>query len=366
MKKILIPFFFTIFLFSQAGAQKSSLIVLGDVHYDLLEDHDMDWLRQKPGDLRQVTEEYTVYTKENWVDFMSVLKERAEHTLPPVKAVIQLGDLSEGLAGNEDKASQMASNTMEAIEAVQMPVPWILTKGNHDITGPGAVDAFQEHYVPMIRKQTGNPEINNASYSYSYDNVQITCLDPWDKETDMVAFLEHELSESKAKYKFVAIHEPVIPVTERCWHVLRRDPQERDKLLEVIASHKAIVLCGHLHRYSVVRRNTSFGPVVQVMVISVIKERDYQEPAEVITKYGPSLADNLPEWQPETLEARKSMLAEEAKHVTYFKQTDLPGYGVIKIDEIEERIVLEYYAGFGEEPYDTVDLSKLLEQVLEP
>ena len=80
MKKILIPFFFTIFLLSQAGAQKSSLVVLGDMHYDLLEDHDMDWLSQKPGDLRQVTEEYTVYTKEHWTDFMSALRERAETT----------------------------------------------------------------------------------------------------------------------------------------------------------------------------------------------------------------------------------------------------------------------------------------------
>ena len=54
------------------------------------------------------------------------------------------------------------------------------------------------------------------------------------------------------------------------------------------------------------------------------------------------------------------MLAEEAKHVSYFKQTDLPGYAVIKIDDNKERIVLEYYAGFGEKPYDSVDLSALL------
>ncbi|MCK5694159.1 MAG: metallophosphoesterase [Bacteroidales bacterium] len=361
MKRFLLLASLLVLLSNCSEDQSSSFIVLGDLHYDLLDDHDMDWLKQKPGDLRQVTEEYTVYTRENWTDFMSVLKKRAEHTDPPVKAIIQLGDLSEGLAGNDVKAHQMASNTMEAIEAARMPAPWILTKGNHDITGPGAHEAFQEHYVPMIRKQTGNPDIKRASYSYCYNNVQITCLDPWDKETDMISFLEQELSGSDAKYKFVAIHEPVIPVTERCWHTLRRDTEKRDELLKVIASHKAIVLCGHLHRYSLVRRETPYGPVVQLMVISVIKERDYQEPAKVITEYGPSLAENMSGWQPETLEARKAMLAEEAKHVSYFKQTDLPGYAVIKIDETGERILLEYYAGFGEKPYDSVDLSKLLE-----
>ena len=360
MKRVLILFIFTVLLYVQAGAQNSSLIILGDLHYDRLEDHDLDWLRQKPGDLRQVTEEYTVITKENWNDFMVLLKKRADSEIPPVKAIVQLGDLSEGLAGTEEMASQMAFKTMKAIDAAQMPVPWILTKGNHDVTGPGAVEAFQEHYVPMIRKQTKDPGITNASYSYRYDNVQITCIDPWDKETDMLAFLEGELSESQAKYKFVSIHEPVIPVTERCWHTLRGEPEKREKLLEVIASHKAIVLCGHLHRYSVVRRNTTYGPVVQAMIVSVIKERDYLQPTKVIAKYGPSLAEDHPAWQPETLEARKAMLVEEANYVSYYKQSDLPGYAVIHIDDHAESIVMEYYAGFGEEPYDVIDLSELL------
>lgn len=360
MKRTLILFFFSFFLLAQSAGQKSSLLVLGDMHYDLLQDHDMEWLSEKPGDLRQVTEEYTIYTQENWTDFTAVLKTKATSGNPPVSAVIQLGDLSEGLAGSEVKARQMAFNTMKAIEAVGMPVPWIIAKGNHDITGPGAKEAFQEYYVPMFRKQTGNPEINSASYSFRYDGVQITCIDPWDKERDMIAFLENELSVSDAKYKFVVVHEPVIPVTERCWHTMRNDAEQREKLLEVIARHRAIVLCGHLHRYSVVRRNTPYGPIVQVMAISVVKDREYQTPGEVITEYGPSLAANLPDWQPETLDARKAILSEEAKFVSYYKQTDLPGYAIIKIDEENESIKLEYYAAFGEKPYDMIDLTALL------
>ncbi len=336
--------------------------MLGDVHYDLLQDHDMEWLMKKPDDLRQVTKEYTVYTENNWNDFMAIIRKKAASENPQVKAVIQLGDLSEGLAGNENKARQMASNTMKAIDAIQMPVPWIIAKGNHDITGPGAEQAFQEFYIPMFRKQTHNPGIKSANYSYQYDNVQITCIDPYDKKTDMLAFLEHELSESNAKYKFIAIHEPVIPVTERCWHTLRNNNEQREKLLELIAKNNAIVLCGHLHRYSVVRRDTKFGPVVQVMVISVIKDRNYQIPSKIITDYGPSLAENVPDWQPETLNTRKEMLSEEAKYVTFYKQTDLPGYAVISMDEKEDKITLEYYAGFGEKPYDIIDLNELLQR----
>ncbi len=357
--KHLLFFFCSFLLVAPVCAQKSSFLVLGDLHYDRLEDHDMKWLREKPDDLRQVTEEYTVYTKEHWDDFMNLLREKVSSYNPPVKAVVQLGDLSEGLAGSEAKARQMASNAMKAVENVKMPVPWIIAKGNHDITGPGAKAAFQEFYVPVFREQTRNPDIKNASYSYRFNDVLVTCIDPYDRETDMVSSLEKALGESDARYKFVAVHEPLIPVTERCWHLLRRDSLRREKLLSVIARHKAIVLCGHLHRYSVVRRDTPEGPIVQVMVVSVVRDRDYLEPDNLITRYGPALAGEKPGWQPETMEARIAVLAEEAKFVTHYKQTDLPGYAIISVDEKKERILMEYYAAFGKKPYDKIDLTGL-------
>ncbi len=343
----------------QSYGQKSSFLVLGDLHYDLSGNHNMEWLANKPDDVRQV-KEYVDYTKDNWTDFMGILRHQVQSVMPPVKAAIQLGDLSEGLAGSEEKAGTMAAKAMKAIDDANLPVPWIIVKGNHDVTGPGAVEAFQRFYIPMIRKQTNHPEITNASYSYISGDVQIICLDPFDKNTDMVTFLEKELSASKAKFKFVAVHIPVIPVTERCWHLLKDNPEEREKLLEVIARNKAIVLTAHLHRYSVVSRNTPFGPIVQVMVNSVVKDRNFQEPSHVITEYGPSIAENVTDWQPETLESRKAILAEEAKNVTFYKQTDLPGYAVIKTGGKKGTVQLEYYAAFGKEPYDKIDLTKLV------
>src|SRR4030042_3050777 len=155
MKRYLSFIFLLAFVSFQSYAQKSSFLILGDLHYDLLDDHDMDWLNTKPDDLRQVTKEYTVYTEKNWSDFMGSLRQKVQTFKPSIKAVIQLGDLSEGLAGSEEKARQMASNAVKAIDAVQMPVPWIIAKGNHDVTGPGAMEAFREFYVPMFRKQTG-------------------------------------------------------------------------------------------------------------------------------------------------------------------------------------------------------------------
>jgi len=359
--------FIVLFVFAtiQSNGQKNSFLVLGDFHYDLPDNHNMDWLETKPDDMRQV-KEYTLFTKNNWSDFMGILRKQVQTVKPAVKGIIQLGDLSEGLAGSPEKAEQMAANAMKAIDDANMQVPWIILKGNHDVTGPGAVEAFQNFYVPMIRKQTKNQEIKNASYSYVSGDVQITCLDPWDKNTDMVAFLEKELSASKSKFNFVAVHEPVIPVTERCWHMFRSDSVQRAKLLEIIAKHKAIVLCAHLHRYSVVCRETQFGPIVQVMVNSVVRDRKYLVPTHVITEYGPSLAGNLPDWQPETLGAREAILKEEARYVIFFKQTDLPGYAVIKTDGKKGTVQLEYFAAFGKEPYDKIDLTRISSPSFKP
>lgn len=52
MKITLFSIFCFIISVDISVAQKSSFIVLGDIHYDLLDDYDMNWLVNKPGDLR--------------------------------------------------------------------------------------------------------------------------------------------------------------------------------------------------------------------------------------------------------------------------------------------------------------------------
>ena len=56
------------------------------------------------------------------------------------------------------------------------------------------------------------------------------CYDPWDRNPEGLQQLEKSLAGSKATYKFVMLHEPVIPVNERCWHVFRQDNAKRMQL----------------------------------------------------------------------------------------------------------------------------------------
>lgn len=359
--KLISAFVFNIAAIS-LSAQTQNFLVLGDIHYDLIEDHDMEWLKTKPDDVRQV-KEYTAITSDTWGDFCNILSDKASKTKPPVSAVLQIGDLSEGLAGTPEKAMQMAGNAMFAVENSGIPAPWIITKGNHDITGPGAEDAFKQVYIPAFRKQLNDANINSANYAYKTGEVLFVCFDPWDKEGDPLQKLEDNLKSNDAKYKFVLVHEPVIPVNERCWHLFRTDNAKRNRLLKIIAGNKAIVLSAHLHLYSVVKRNTEYGPIIQIMTNSVVKDRSQFEPKGIITAYGSSLAENVPQWEPKSLEQRIEWLDEEAKHVTYFKQIDLAGYGILTVDGKKDKVSFEYYPAFGNKPYDTLSITDLIKNL---
>lgn len=358
MKKIFILIVVISLSLSFAKAQEKRFIVLGDIHYDLIEDHNMEWLNTKPDDVRQV-KEYTKITQNIWPTFSKKLKSVADDSNLNIKAVIQLGDLSEGLAGSEEKAVQMAKSVVKGVEEVNMPVPWIIIKGNHDITGPGAADAFNKHYIPMFQKQLNKQEITTANYTYQIDDNLFVAFDPWDKREDILELLDNNLSNSNAKFKFLLVHEPVIPINERCWHLYRNDIAKREKLLKIIAKNKAIVLTAHLHLYAVVKRETEFGPIIQMSFNSVVKDLERTSTNTVYTKYGWNLAADVLDWQPETLAQRIKWLDEESRYVTFFKQQELPGYGVLSTNSKNGEIFLNYYTASNDQPYERLCLSDL-------
>ncbi|MCE5205023.1 MAG: metallophosphoesterase [Porphyromonadaceae bacterium] len=358
MKRSLICFF-VLLIVSTTIAQEQSFLILGDIHYDRMEDHDLTWLSEKPDDLRQI-KEYTQITKDIWPAFSSHLRHKVLQYDPAVKAVVQLGDLSEGLAGSEKKADQMARAVVEAVEAVNMPVPWIIIKGNHDITGPGASEAFNNHYIPLFQRQLKRNDITSSGYAHHIGENLFVAFDPWDKSEDVLDQLDKNLSSTDARFKFLMVHVPVIPINERCWYLYRDEPGKRKRLLEIIAKNKAVVLTAHLHLYSVVRRETDHGPVVQLSFNSVVRDLNRKTRDKVYTRFGWNLATDHPEWEPATLNKRILLLDEESRYVTFFKQQELPGYGLITTNSDEEEIFLEYYAGVNNVPYERMCISDLL------
>ena len=86
-----------------------------------------------------------------------------------------MGDLSEGLAGSPQKAIQMANSAFKAVNKMNLKVPFIMTKGNHDITGPGAKEAFEKVYLPNMAKLAGHPSLQSANYTTTLDDVLFVC-----------------------------------------------------------------------------------------------------------------------------------------------------------------------------------------------
>lgn len=333
---------------------KDRLLLLGDIHLDRMDNHDMEWLATKGDNLRQVTKEYTVWTRDNFPALMNTVGDVAGLS----SAVIQLGDLSEGLAGNPVKADEMARDAFATIDSIGFDIPFIMTKGNHDITGPGAKDAFRNVYLPaMTRLSKHSGPLTSANYATVIGNdILVVCYDPWDRKSTP-AMLDSLLKSSTARHKFVAVHEPVIPVNHRCWHIYRKDNNHREQLLETIARNRAIVLCAHLHKYSVVSRKTPWGPIVQIMVNSVIRALGRQSVPEISTTYGQTMFEGHESWEPESLDQRRQWIESETPCVTFYRYADIPGYATIDIDG--DQLLLEYYYGAETTPIDTVNITKL-------
>lgn len=344
---------------------ESSFIVLGDMHYCEERFYDLDrMLSEKPSDYRQITGTYAPLSRANWDDQIDILRRRAAD--PSVKGIVQLGDVSEGLGNKEGSPDSIAVAIVGKLTEAKMSVPWILVKGNHDITGEGgfredARKAFEKYYTPFISSQI-NGEVRNGNYCYETGDCLFVALDPYNSGIDQVEFARKALSSSFAAHKFVILHEPVIPVSERCWHFLKRDEAKRNELLKTIAQNKAIILCGHLHRYSVLRRNTEWGPVVQVMVTSVTDLNRREKPTYSLSteQYGEYLVDWRPDFSPENAQWRRDVLNEESSRVDYYQMSNIAGYGIITIKS-NRHIVLRYYPAFSDVPYDEIDLTELYE-----
>ena len=121
-----------------------------------------------------------------------------------------------------------------------------------------------------------------------------------------------------------------------------------------------IFLSAHLHEYSVLSRETPSGNVVQVMVNSVNRMLEPPNPKNYTTEYkGEKWAEATSDWQPNTQAVRLKILSEEKKHILQFRKADLPGYGVISVSYAKGEVILNYYNGLSEKPFETVNLTEL-------
>jgi hypothetical protein len=334
-----------------------SFPLLGDLHFDRLEHHDHEWLsREHPGDISQV-QNYSRVTR----DMTPRLFERVRASLDQLREaktavpfVLQLGDLLEGLCGNEQLAQQHAREGIEFVRQAGFSAPLVLTKGNHDITGPGAVEAYRQILLPFISEPT-------AAYARKQGETLVAFYDAYDKNS--LDWFDKLLADIRPARLIVAIHPPVVPYNARSnWHIYSSPKQadQRKRLLNLLGRHRAIVLCGHLHKYSLLTRRTDDGPFVQLAISSVAASTDGKprDARSGVNEYGPDLVDLEPNHAPETVAVRRDLLSAERPFVEHFEYADTWGHGVVHVRGT--RLSADIYRGFDKAPWKTIDFSSQL------
>ena len=153
------------------------VLLLGDVHFDRLSHHDMTWLeREKPNDVRQV-QNYSRLTAEVWPHTLDRVRTAVAGARgsAPVALVAHIGDFVEGLCGTPALAEAQCREAIASVHDAKLGAPFVFCKGNHDITGPGAPDAFDRVLKPFLiaQAQAGGPkavcfDVDQANVAIAY------------------------------------------------------------------------------------------------------------------------------------------------------------------------------------------------------
>ena len=338
-----------------------SFVLLGDLHFDKLEHHDFKKLEEKhQGDIRQI-QNYSRITAE----IMPALFATVREVVAREKAafVLQVGDLVEGLCGSRELAETQNREAVDFIRDARLGVPFLFTKGNHDVTGDGAVAAFQDVFHPFLKEQSsafkGGGQVTSANYVIEHQDAQFCFFDAYDKAS--LEWLESALAKRAARNCFVVIHPPVVPYGARStWHVYAsaKDAARREKLLELLGRENAIVLGGHIHKYNLISRQTvGGGRFTQLAVSSVIGDRSVKPRYELsgVESYNGDQIRVEPEYSPMTEQERRAVYDVERAFVKRFEYADLPGYSVVTVNQ--ERITAKVFAGVGGAVWKTVELA---------
>lgn len=347
----------------RAGSEQPfSFLLFGDTHFDRLEHHDFEWMKQAyENDIRQVRD-YSQRTLQTLPALFAAAAKRIEKSTPAVAFAAHLGDAVEGLCGSPELALRQSREFFEFYQQQGLGVPLVVTKGNHDITGPGAKEAYQDVFLGHIGRQLGR-KIPSASFTIEKGNALLAFFDAYD--SDAIDWLDPVLEKRTARHLFVLLHPPVVPYNARSsWHALShpRLSEKRERLVELLGRHRAIVLSGHLHKYSLLVRRTTGGRFVQLGLCSVLDAEDHPVRGylEGTARYGAELVDLEPDFDPKSRETRQAILQREKPFIERFEYAETAGFAMLRVEP--DRVVAEIHTGTRQRPWKTLDLTKLLQE----
>jgi hypothetical protein len=351
-----------------ADRRAFSFVLLGDLHFDRPEHHDMAWVeKEKPNDISQING-YCRHSREVtpllFATLRAAIADLNQSPATRVACVLQAGDLVEGLCGREELSVRQNREGIDFIAAARLGAPFLFTKGNHDITGPGAVAAFGSVFHPFLTAQARQlapaaEPVTSARYTVECGHAQLVFFDAYEAAKSLEWF-EAIAARRTAEHLFVIIHPPVVPYGARAtWHIFSsaKETARREKLLTLLGNQGAIVLGGHIHRYSVVTRRAGRGRFRQFALSSVLPAPAAQ-PKTILAglpSYTPDQITVEPGFSPANEAERRAVYVAERPFVDTFDYADLPGWAIVTVDG--PQVTLQMFAGATRDLWRTVDLT---------
>ncbi|WP_395750523.1 metallophosphoesterase family protein [Prosthecobacter sp.] len=348
-----------------APSKPFSFILLGDLHYDSLAHHDMKWLAaHHAGDLSQI-QNYSRLTAEVMPGMFAAIKQRIaslQNSAAPPAFVLQVGDLVEGLCGTAELSARQNREALAFVTQADLGIPFVFTKGNHDVTGDGAKEAFDEVLLPFMTKAARTLDSTathtQANHTMTYGDSQFAFFDAYDKTS--LEWLEAVAAKRTAEHLFVIIHPPVVPYGARAtWHLYAGEKlkAQRAKLLDILGQQQAMVLGGHLHKFSALTRLAGGKRFSQLAVSSVVSSLN-QKPKDILHGLDTYTGDQVnlePKHAPDTATQRREIYTTERKEVTAFEYADTAGFAVITVSG--SQVTASIHSGSQSEAFQTLKIS---------
>jgi hypothetical protein len=344
---------FVLFSLAASGSETPiySFPVMGDFHYDRMELHDKKFLEEKyPRDMSQILN----YVKASEQYAPRLMEAISQRITPETPFVIQLGDFTEGLCGSQELQEAMFRGAIAQVKS-KIAVPFLVTKGNHDVTGPGSQEAYAKVMLPFLSSELSRP-VERADFVVKNDRDAFVFFDSMVADLE---WLEQALADNRdARYLFVATHYPIVPFEYRAdWCLLAKPGKEarRSRLIDMLKKANAIVLCGHLHQASYIDYRDQDGGFVQLAHNSVMRSEQpkFNNVLDGASFYTPALAES-PRSTPEQQGVRRQLFAAAAPFVKDFFRADGEGYILIKV--YAEKIMAEFYNGSRGEPDKVIQI----------
>jgi hypothetical protein len=329
---------------------------VGDLHFDKMEHHDWDKIRrERPGEEEWIRG-YSESTAKYLPALLGEVAEAVRVSPVPVPFVVQVGDLVQGWCGDLRRTEVHLGEAIAMVEGAKLGRPVLMTKGNHDIAGPGGREGFDGVLLPWIARQSPG-EVRSSNYVVHHQSDLFVFFDCYKPDLD---WLERTLGGGKWRHVFVVVHQPVVPYYGRkpdvCFQSEAMAGQRR-RFLALLGAHRAIVLSGHIHKYCALERKVGTGRFTQLAVCSIPRRlpesaANHRRGAEAyldeMKRFGSATQPSGDLWTPK-------LNLGEVPLVERFQSADLQGYAMVNV--FAARVETEIYLAAVKEPWNSHAMS---------